>query len=128
MGWALYWAEQFSKTTRDGWKALVYCGLDRGHCYEHLKKIKLRWKLSSDIYLNVCVCNEFWAARNVKKVNFEFSRPQPASVGAISSIFVCKSSFRIISMIKIVILDQGKPISLIFEKIKSKFQKSEICT
>ena len=41
---------------------------------------------------------------------------QPGWV-VILSIFVCKSSFREISMIKMVILDQSKPISL-YLKIK----------
>ena len=44
---------------------------------------------------------------------------QPASVRVISSIFVCKSSFRVISMIKMVIWDQSKPI-LLYLKIKNK--------
>ena len=41
--------------------------------------------------------------------------------------FVCKYSFREISMIKMVIFDESKPISLILEIIKFKIQKSEIC-
>ena len=51
------------------------------------------------------------------KVKFWTSQAQPTSVRVISSIFCMKSSFRVISMIKIVILDQSKPIWLIL-KIK----------
>ena len=43
-----------------------------------------------------------------KKMKFWTFQAQPASVRVISSYFVCKSSFRVISMIKIVILDQSK--------------------
>ena len=39
--------------------------------------------------------------------------------------FVCKCSFRKISMIKIVILDQSKPILLILKVEESKIQKYE---
>ena len=41
--------------------------------------------------------------------------------------FVCKSTFRVISMIKMVIWDQSKPITLIFKNKKSKIQKSKSC-
>ena len=41
--------------------------------------------------------------------------------------FACKCSFREISMIKIVSLDQRKPILLYLKIKKSKIQKSEIC-
>ena len=40
--------------------------------------------------------------------------------------FVCKCSFREISMIKIVILDQSKPISLILKNKKSKICKLHV--
>ena len=63
------------------------------------------------MYLNVCVFDEFWAARNGKKVKFRTFQAQPAS-GLFHPYFLCKSSFRVISMIKMVILDQSKPISL----------------
>ena len=58
-----------------------------------------------------------------QKVKFWTFQAQPAS-GLFHPYFVSKSCFRVISMIKMVILDQSKAISLIFEKIKSKFQKS----
>ena len=68
-----------------------------------------------DIYLNVWVCDEFWATRNGKIVKIWTFQAQPAS-GLFHPYFICKSSSRVISMIKMVILDQSKPISLIFEK------------
>ena len=40
--------------------------------------------------------------------------------------FLCKSSFRVISMIKMVIWDQSKPISLYLKIKNSKVQKFEI--
>ena len=60
--------------------------------------------------------NEFIAAINVKKwlLIFQANLPQ---LGLFCGYFVCKTSFRVISMIKMVILDQSKPISLLF-KIK----------
>ena len=60
-----------------------------------------------------------------QKVKF---RPNLPQLGLFHPYFVSKSCFTVISMIKMVIWDQSKPISIIFEKIKSKFQKSEICT
>ena len=41
--------------------------------------------------------------------------------------FVCKCSFRDISIIKTVILVQSKPISIYLKIKKLKIQKSEIC-
>ena len=70
-----------------------------------------------DMYLNVCVCDKFLAARNGKKMKFWTFKAQPASVKVIHPYFVSKTSFREISMIKMVILDQSKPILLI-SKIK----------
>ena len=99
---------------------------DRGHCYGHFKK-KNQMAMKIEPVTCICVCNEFWAARNGKKVKFVIFQAQPASViGFFHPYFVCKSSFRVISMIKMVIVDQSKPISL-YLKIKSKIQKSEIC-
>ena len=49
---------------------------DRGHCYEHLKKKSNsdeNW--AGDIYLNVCVCDEFWAARRQISEVLDFSGP-----------------------------------------------------
>ena len=90
-------------------------------------KKKLRSKLSPWHDLNVCLCDEFWAARNGKKWSFGLLRPNLPQLGLFHPYFVCKCSFREISMIKIVILDQCKPISLILKIKKSKIQKSEIC-
>ena len=80
------------------------------------------------MYLNVCVCDEFWAARNSKKWNFGLFRPILSQLGLFRPYFVCKSSFRVISMIKMIIFDQSKAISLILKIKESKIQKSEICT
>ena len=74
------------------------------------------------MYLNVCVCDEFLAARNGKKISFLLFRPNLRELGLFHPYFVCKCSFRKISLIKMVILDQSKPISLIL-----KIEKSEIC-
>ena len=54
---------------------------------------------------------------------FKLNLPQ---LGLFHPYFVRKSSFRVISMRKIVILDQSKPISLILKNKKSKIQKSKI--
>ena len=61
-----------------------------------------------------------------KKWSLGFFRPNLPQLGLFHPYFVCKSSFRVISMTKMVILYQSKPISL-YLKIKSKIQKSKIC-
>ena len=85
---------------------------DRGHCYEHFKKYIYIYDENwmRDIYLNVYVYDKFWAARNVKIVKFWIFQAQPASVRVFRPYFVCKSSFRVISMTKMLILDQSMPI------------------
>ena len=45
-----------------------------------------------------------------KKRSFEFFRPNLPQLGLFQPYFVCKSSFIVISMIKMVIWDQSKPI------------------
>ena len=64
---------------------------DRGHCYEHLKKKKSIYdeNWTHVMYLNVYVCDDFWAPRNGTKVKFWIFQAQAASVRVISSIF-CK--------------------------------------
>ena len=62
-----------------------------------------------------------------KKLSFGLFRPNLPQLGLFHPYFVCKSSFRVISIINMVILDQSKPISLILKNKKSKIQKSEIC-
>ena len=47
---------------------------------------------------------------------FRHNRPQ---LGLFHPYFVSKSCFKVISIIKTIILDQSKPISLMCEKIKS---------
>ena len=67
----------------------------------------------------------FWAARNGKKLNFSLFRPNLHESGLFHPYFVCKCSFREISMIKII-FDQSKPISLYLKIKKLKIEKSEI--
>ena len=61
--------------------------------------------------------DKFIAAINVKKWSFGFFWPNLPQLGLFHPYFVCKSSFRVISMTKMVIWDQSKPISLLL-KIK----------
>ena len=72
------------------------------------------------MYLNDCVC-EFLSFQKGKKLNLGLFRPNLRELGLFQPHFVCKCSFRKISMTKIVILDQSKPISLILkiEKIEN---------
>ena len=58
-----------------------------------------------------------------KKWNFELFRPNLPQLGLFHPYFVCKSSFRVILMIKMVIFDQSKPISLI---LKTIFENSKV--
>ena len=44
------------------------------------------------------------------QINFGLFRPNLHELGLFLQYFVCKCSFREISMIKMVILDQSKPI------------------
>ena len=53
-----------------------------------------------------------------KKLSFGIFRPNLPQLGLFHSYFVCKSNFRVISMIKIVILDQSKPIPRILKNKK----------
>ena len=59
-----------------------------------------------------------------KEWSFGLFKPNLPQLGLFHAYFVCKSSFRVISMIKMVIVD--KLISLYLKK-KTKIQKSEIC-
>ena len=70
------------------------------------------------MYLNVCVCDDFSAPRNGKKLNFGLFRPNLCELGLFHPVIVCKCSVIEISMIKMVILDQSMPISL-YVKIKN---------
>ena len=45
-----------------------------------------------------------------KKLSFGLFRPNMPQLGLFHPYFVCKRSFRVISMIKVVIFDQSKPI------------------
>ena len=60
-----------------------------------------------------------------KKWTLDFSGPNLPQFGLLHLYFVCKSSFRVFSMIKMVILDQSKLIYLSFEKKNQNFKKSK---
>ena len=79
------------------------------------------------IWMFVCAMN-FWAVRNGQKCNFRLFRPNLHELGLFHPYFVCKCSFREISMIKMVLLDQSKPISLILKIKKFKNLKFVNCT
>ena len=51
-----------------------------------------------------------------KKLSFGLFRPILPQLGLFHSYFECKCSFREISMIKMIILDQSQPILLILKK------------
>ena len=68
------------------------------------------------MYLNVCVCDEFLSCQKWQKMKFWTFQAQPASViGLFHPYFVCKCTFRKISKIKIIILDQSTPKIANFE-------------
>ena len=62
-----------------------------------------------------------------KKWSFGLFRLNLPQLGLFHLYFVTKTSLRVISIIKMVILDQSKPISLILKNKKSKVKKSKIC-
>ena len=76
--------------------------------------------------LIVWVCDEVLRQKWQKSEVLDF-RPNLPPLEIFHPYFVCKSSFRVISMIKMVISDQSKPIKLILKNKKSKIQKSTIC-
>ena len=61
-----------------------------------------------------------------KKWSFGLFRPNLPQLGLFHSYFVCKNSFRVIWMIKMVILDQSKPISLYLKIKNSKIQNCKL--
>ena len=71
------------------------------------KTIMMKIEPGTCILMFVCAMN-FWAARNSQKLRFCLFRPNLCE-GLFLPYCVCKCSFREISMIKIVILDQNKP-------------------
>ena len=89
---------------------------DRGHCYEHLKKNDENWPVTY-IWMFVYSTN-FELPEMSKKWTLDFSGPNLHASGLFHPNFVCKSSFRVISMIKMVISDQSKPIYHFWKKIK----------
>ena len=100
---------------------------DSGHCYEHLKKSLFTMKIERVTFIRTFMFTmNFELPEMSKKWSFRFFRPNLLQLGLFHPYFVCKSSFRVISMTKMVILDQSKPISLYLKIKKSKIQKSEI--
>ena len=77
------------------------------------------------MYLNACVCDEFLSSQKWQKNEIlDFSGQTYVSSGYFIQYFVCKYSFREISMIKMLILDQSKPISQYLKN--KKIQNSKI--
>ena len=100
----------------------------RGHRYEHLKKIKLWWKLSlwhvfESLRMRWILSSQKWQ----KSYVFWLFMPNLPQLGLFHPYVECKSSFRLISIIKIVILEQSKQILQILKNKNSKIQKSRIC-
>ena len=85
-------------------------------------KKKMKIEPVTWIWMFVCVKN-FSAARNSKKLSFGLFRHNLRELGLFHPYFVCKCSFREISIIQMVILDQSKPISLILKIKKIKNPK-----
>ena len=86
----------------------------------------MKIELVTCIWMFVYAMN-FWAARNGKKCSFVLFWTNLHELGLFHPYFVCKCSFREISMIKMVILDQSKPISLLLKKEKFKNLKFANC-
>ena len=72
-----------------------------------IESVTCIWMFESEI--------NFWPARNGKKWSFELFKPNLLELGLFHPYFVSKCSFREILIIKIAILDQSKPISLILK-------------
>ena len=102
---------------------------DRGHCYEHFKKNQFMTKIEhvTCIWMFVYVMN-FELPEMAKKWSFGFFRPNLPQLGLFHPYFVHKSSFRVIPMIKMVILVQSKPISLYLKIKKLKIKKCNFGT
>ena len=64
--------------------------------------------------------------QNGKKCSFGLFRPNLHELGLFHPYFVCKYSFKEISMIQMVILDKSKS-SLILKIEKSEFKKFDVC-
>ena len=89
-----------------------------------IKKNQFTMKIdhATCIWMFVYVMN-FELPEMAKKWSFGLFRPNLPELGLFHPYFLCKSSFRVISMIKMLILDQSKTISL-YLKIKNKKVKN----
>ena len=99
---------------------------DKGHCYEHLKKkINLQWKLNAwHVFECLCVGWFLSSQKCQKKLSFGHFRPNLPQLGLFYPYFSCKNNFRVISIIKMVILDLSRPISVYLKN--KKIQNSKI--
>ena len=61
-----------------------------------------------------------------QKLSLGFFRPNLPQLGLFHPYFASKSSFRVISIIKMVIFEQSKPISLYLKIKTSKIKKEKI--
>ena len=88
--------------------------------------IMMKIEPMTNIWIFVYAMN-FELPEIAKKWSFGLFRLNLPQLGLFYPYFVSKTSLRVISMIKMVILDQSKPISIILKNKKSKIQKSIIC-
>ena len=65
----------------------------------------------------------FELSEMAKKLSFGLFRPNLPQLGLFHPYFVSKTNFRVIPMIKMVILEQSKPILLYLKIKKSKIEK-----
>ena len=103
---------------------LIVIDSDRGQCHEHLKKIKLIEPVTCIWMFGYAI--NFELPEMAKKWNFGLFRPNLPQLGLFHPYFACKNSFRVISMIKMVIWDESKPISLILKDKNFKIQNLSI--
>ena len=89
-----------------------------GHSYQCSKKNQITMKIEpvTCIWMFVYAMN-FELPEMAKKWSFGLFRPNLPQLGLFHLYFVSKSSFRVIKIIKMIIWDQSKPISL-YLKIK----------
>ena len=120
---------EFSVVMRENWVHVRVSTLLRSfHCDTTLAMWKPSIKLSRCIIQSRCKLPQkppkyainFELPEMAKKWRFGLFRPNMPQLGLFHPYFVCKSSFRVISRIQIVMLDQSKPILLILKNKKPK--------
>ena len=97
---------------------------DKRHRYEHFnKKNQITMKIEPVTSIRMLeYAMDFEQPEKTKKWSFRLFTPNLPQLGLFRPYFVCKSSFRVISMIKIVSLEESKPISLILKNKNPKFK------